>query len=483
MTRKRGEVSHSIATQLFRVLFGLYLIVMVIVTAIQLSLEYSRAKDMVTKEIQRVPVIFGPEISTALWTFNDKLLQSILIGMRENPVVVGVIIKNHEGKFVRAIGHIVDAEGNATVFNKNGDQITVDEEDNLFSSFFGYEFSITYIDDEGKAQEIGKGVVCSDTSVILESVKDCLIDVLINSVIMILVLGAIFFFFIRKILGRPLGRLTDAVEKLSFDNLGHQKIDIQVSKRNELKVLEESFNAMTDKLKKQLDGLKDAQEKLFRKEKLAILGQLAGGVAHELRNPLGVIKNACYFFNMKMNTIKDEAVRDNIDIVNREIGTANKIITDLLDFSRIKSPVRQESDINQLVAETLSKSLIPATITVSTDFAGDMTPVSIDPIQVGQIFLNLIENAIQAMGEGGPLKISTTAENGATEVIFVDEGCGIPEKDLEKIFEPLFTTRVKGIGLGLAISRLLAEANGAIILVDSKEGSGTKFTVRFAGKD
>ncbi len=180
MIRKQGEVGHSIATQLFRALFGLYLTVAVIVTVIQLSLEYSHAKDMVTKEIQRVPVTFGPGISASLWTFNDKLLQSILIGMQENHVVVGVIILGPEGEFFRAIGHIVDAEGNAAVFNENGDQLTVDEEDNLFSSLFGHEFSITYIDDEGKVQEIGKGVVFSNTSVILESVKDCFIRILIK---------------------------------------------------------------------------------------------------------------------------------------------------------------------------------------------------------------------------------------------------------------------------------------------------------------
>lgn len=100
---------------------------------------------------------------------------------------------------------------------------------------------------------------------------------------------------------------------------------------------------------------------------------------------------------MKIGTIKDEAVKDNINIIRREINIANRIITDLLDFSRVKPPMRQEMDLNQLVKKTLSKSLIPENITVSTNLTQGLAPVFIDPVQAGQIFLNLIENAAQAM--------------------------------------------------------------------------------------
>jgi len=243
--------------------------------------------------------------------------------------------------------------------------------------------------------------------------------------------------------------------------------------------LEEARNNLEQKVEERTRELREAHEALVRKERLAVLGQLASGVGHELRNPLGVIKNACYFLNMKIKTIEDEAVKENIKTMNREIHTANQIITDLLDFVRIKAPVRQEVDINQLVKETLSRSLAPEDITVITDLAEHIAPVSIDPVQVGQVFLNLTQNAVQAMGEGGALKISTRVRKGAKEVVFVDEGCGIPESNLGKIFEPLFTTRAKGIGLGLAVSKSLAEENGGTILVESEEGKGSRFTVRF----
>ncbi len=247
--------------------------------------------------------------------------------------------------------------------------------------------------------------------------------------------------------------------------------------------LEDARNDLEQKVEGRTQELKEAHEALIRKEKLAVLGQLSSGVAHELRNPLGVIKNACYFLNMKIKAIEDEAIKDNIKIMNREIDTANRIIVDLLDFARIKEPLLQDTDINGLVAETVSKSSIPENIMLNTDLAKSMSTVSIDPIQVGQIFLNLIENAVHAMGEDGTLKISTRATKEATEVIFADNGCGIPKENLEKIFEPLFTTKAKGIGLGLSVSKSLAKANGADILVESEEGEGSRFVVRFREKE
>ncbi len=243
--------------------------------------------------------------------------------------------------------------------------------------------------------------------------------------------------------------------------------------------LEKARNTLEQKVQERTQELKEAHNALIRKEKLAVLGQLSSGVAHELRNPLGVIKNACYFLNMKIKTIEDEAVKDNIKIMSREISTADRIITDLLDFARIREPIRQATDINQLITQTLSKSLIPENITVSTDLPEGMASIAIDPIQTSQIFLNLIENAVHAMGKGGNLKIATKVKNGITEIIFTDEGHGIPKENLSKIFEPLFTTKAKGIGLGLSVSNSLAKANGADILVESEEGKGSRFVVRF----
>ncbi len=247
--------------------------------------------------------------------------------------------------------------------------------------------------------------------------------------------------------------------------------------------LEEARSNLEQKVEERTRELKETQKALVRNERLAALGQLAGSVGHELRNPLGIIKNAGYFLNMKIDTFKNDAVKENIDIINKETNIAAKIISDLLDFARIKEPERREVDINQLITDTLSRSLKMERITVTKNFADNIPPVSIDPLQVSQVFLNLIENAGQAMEKGGTLKISTRVIDGATEAVFADEGRGIPKNDLDKIFEPLFTTKTRGIGLGLSVSKSLAKANGANILVESEEGKGSRFVVRFGGEE
>ncbi len=243
--------------------------------------------------------------------------------------------------------------------------------------------------------------------------------------------------------------------------------------------LESARSNLEQKVEERTAELKKVHEVLLLKEKLATLGELASSVSHELRNPLGVIKNAIYFFNMKMNSFEDEAIKENIQIITREINIANKIISDLLDFTRGKPPVRLDIDINQLVKEMLSKSLIPANIKVVTDLSEKIPTVSVDPTQIAQIFLNFIENAVQSMEKGGTLKVISRQKDSAVEVAFADEGCGISADNLERIFEPLFTTKAKGIGLGLAVSKNLIEANGGRIDVESEEGRGSTFTITF----
>jgi PAS domain S-box-containing protein len=264
--------------------------------------------------------------------------------------------------------------------------------------------------------------------------------------------------------------------------------DITLRKHNEKELLKNALqleqvrNTLEHTVEERTRELRKAHESLVRKEKLAVLGELAGSVSHELRNPLGVIKNAIYFFKMRMHTFDDEEVKENIELINKEITTANKIIYDLLDFTRDKAPVRLDVNLNQLVQEMLSKSPIPDTVSQKKDLAEFMVPIAIDPTQIAQVFTNLIENALQAMGEGGTLSVATRVDNDTVAVIFTDDGCGIPQDNLEKIFDPLFTTKTKGIGLGLVIAKNLVEANGGTITVKSDGRSGTTFTVLFSRK-
>jgi len=231
--------------------------------------------------------------------------------------------------------------------------------------------------------------------------------------------------------------------------------------------------------------LKEAQGRLVRAERLAAIGQLGAGVGHELRNPLGVIKNSIYYLNMKLKDA-DEKVRKHLDIIDKEIARSNKIINDLLSFARVKAPDLREVQINALVEGALSRTPVPEKVAVVTELGEGLPPLMADPDQVEQVFINMISNAVQAMPDGGRLEIATRTEDGFIVTEFKDNGCGIPEENLGKLFEPLFTTKAKGIGMGLAVSKKLIEAHGGSIEVESPSaplrtgevGVGTTFRVR-----
>jgi signal transduction histidine kinase len=186
---------------------------------------------------------------------------------------------------------------------------------------------------------------------------------------------------------------------------------------------------------------------------------------------------------MSLSEKNDEEAVNTLNVLDKQIDIANKIVTDLLDFTRITPPTQVRVDIKNIINESLSWITVPSQVTVKTSFNGYSQPVRTDPEQIGRVFANLISNAIQAMSgppveKGGELKIDTSEEDGFLSVIFRDNGCGIKEENLNRIFEPLFTTKPRGIGLGLAISRRLVEQNGGKIEVASQVGRGTTFTVK-----
>jgi PAS domain S-box-containing protein len=221
-----------------------------------------------------------------------------------------------------------------------------------------------------------------------------------------------------------------------------------------------------------------AEEEQLRNQKLAILGRLSGSVGHELRNPLGVMSNAVYFLKMVLADA-DEKILEYLDIINKEIDTSLSIITDLLDFARTRAPQIQVVTARKLIDESLGRCEIPEGVAVQVDLADNISPLKVDPLQMGQVIQNLIINGIQAMPTGGALTIRGGRDNeGMIELEVADTGEGISAENMEKLFQPLFTTKAKGIGLGLVVCKNLVEANGGRIEVKSAQGQETIFTVR-----
>ncbi len=224
--------------------------------------------------------------------------------------------------------------------------------------------------------------------------------------------------------------------------------------------------------------LQEVQEQLVRQEKLATLGQLASGVSHELRNPLGVLNNASYFLKIVLAGA-DETVQEYLNIISAEVRKAEKIVSDLLSFSRQRTAIREPV----LLADLLENELAaiappPAGIVIINRVSADLPLVLVDPQQIGQVLTNLITNACQAMSAGGTLTFTAAQEGPRLALSVSDSGPGIPPENLTKIFEPLFTTKARGIGLGLAVSKQLVEANEGELAVISPPGQGCQFIVR-----
>jgi signal transduction histidine kinase len=275
-------------------------------------------------------------------------------------------------------------------------------------------------------------------------------------------------------LSRSFDRMT---ENLKETTVSRNELAKEVAERkraeNRLKNYSGRLEEMVDERTKELKG---AQEELVRKEKLAFLGQLSGSVGHELRNPLGVISNAVYLLKMVHND-GDETTKEYLDIISSEVQNSEKIISDLLDFSRTRSPEMDKVHVSEIVDGVLTRRPSPNGVTITTEIAEKIPPVYVDPRQVSQVLDNLISNAYQAMPEGGELKIKAEEIKKKVSLSIMDTGLGISKENMKKLFEPLFTTRARGIGLGLSVSKGLIEANGGQIKVKSKEGSGSTFTL------
>lgn len=250
-----------------------------------------------------------------------------------------------------------------------------------------------------------------------------------------------------------------------------------ISKRKEAEIeLAKYSDHLEELVTERTKELEKAQKDLIEKEKLATLGQLAGSVGHELRNPLGVINNAIYI--LKANLSQENAkAREYADLIVSQVQRSNKIITDLLSFAREPIADRGNINVKDLITDVINRYPPPENIVVSIDLGQNKTEIYADQFQMEQVVLNIINNAYQAMPQGGKICIES-CEKGKNALISIsDNGPGIRKADMRKLFTPLFTTKAIGIGLGLAVSKKFIVANKGRIKVESKTGQGTTFTL------
>ncbi len=257
-----------------------------------------------------------------------------------------------------------------------------------------------------------------------------------------------------------------------------------------LRESEEKLKAYSERLEEMVEErtkqLQEAWERMLRQEKLAMLGQLVGGVAHELRNPLATMKAVVYFLNMGDTKFQPDE-RNALEILDKEVNVSEQIINNLLDFAKPKSPVLTKVEVNEVILAALSRVvIISENVEVVQHLDETLPAIMADPDQLTMVLTNIMGNAVQAMSQGGGQLIITSAraERGDIPpdapyvgISIADTGVGIATENLEKIFEPLFTTKTKGIGLGLALCKTLIEKHGGSIEVTSELGHGSTFTL------
>jgi two-component system NtrC family sensor kinase len=285
-------------------------------------------------------------------------------------------------------------------------------------------------------------------------------------------------FFVTKLVLSPISRITSMSRKVIDGDLS-ARVDIRPP--GEIGVLCRAIDAMAEAVDQREEQLKLATRKqIGRSEKMASIGRLAAGIAHEINNPLTGVLTFAHLLRSKANMEPED--QQDLDVVIRETTRVSEIVRGLLDFARERPSIKGPLDANDVIQRTMrlirSQKRVER-ISIREDLDQDLPQITGDENQLQQVLLNLSLNACEAMPEGGTLTISTSAQNGKVFVRVADTGCGISEEHLDDIFEPFFTTKPvgKGTGLGLSVSYGIVQQHGGTLEVESQEGKGTTLTI------
>lgn len=301
---------------------------------------------------------------------------------------------------------------------------------------------------------------------------------LVFSVISALVPNLLLVLLIVRTISRPLGRLTVAAVQVTNGEYGTE-VDLRKS-NDEIGLLAASFNEMSRKMADDIEQLRQLNEQLIRTEKLAAMGTLSAGLAHEVNNPLASISSL-----IQMMQAKDDLNAETFEklkLISTQIERITQVTRDMMDFARIRPAAETAVDINQVIETSLRLASFDKSfqrLRLKKNLAEDLPTVRADHDQLQQVFLNLFLNARDAMPTGGELFIKTSAAKKEITIEIADSGTGIDEKNLKQIFDPFFTTKPagKGTGLGLAVCYGIVTAHGGRIEAAPHGKSGTTFFV------
>ncbi len=261
-----------------------------------------------------------------------------------------------------------------------------------------------------------------------------------------------------------------AKRKDGTDFIAEVRTSLVVNAEGQLVALTSSFNDITERTQ--------IEERLLESERLATLGQFSGNISHELRNPLGVIDSSAYYLKTKLKDA-DEKVHEHLDRIKASVTSSTTIIENLLNLTRMEEPKLTKLDLAAVTADAITTSKIPAKVNIIQNFPEEEVPVNADQEQLRMTFKNIIKNAHEAMGGKGTLTVTVSRiADDQAEVSFTDTGTGIAVEDLEKVFQPLFSRKAKGIGFGLSIAKMVIDKHGGAIEAKSEPGKGATIVIQ-----
>lgn len=553
-----SSVENSISRRLLRSVLSIYFILTLVVTAAHVISEYYSAKDSVQNMLTASEETFHDILATDLWSYNNDQLGITAESMIRLPFVTGV--------------DIISQESEIPIFSS---QQSLDGEANSQQSFW-HEFDLIYVDDT-KPHNIGKVRVYSDSSIVINQIESGIYTLVINAIIKTIALVVLVTVVFNRLLTRPLEKLAQHAESIDVENPQFNSIDVAENPKDELGLLQVALNGMMGKttetiqkldgvnkdlekrvtertkklremvalldkdqtalkaeiesrtqselaLSKSLEKLKQAQVKLVSSEKMASLGMLAAGVAHEINSPIYFVSqnlNVFSEYNEVFHTlVKDyklysEAVlKDNLEakkilarieeyeqeedleyiiedsfklLKSTEDGITRviDIVKNMKTFSHPDAESVQTVDVHEVIDSTLLllKSETQKNIRIDKNLIATAFKIQCNRNQLGQIFMNIIMNAVQATPEekSGIIQINTESNDESVSIHIIDNGSGIPKDKIQMIFDPFYTTKDvgEGTGMGLSISYGIVKKYNGKISVSSIVGRGTKFTLQF----
>jgi len=491
--------SDSVATQLIRLVFGFYCIIAIIVTAIQIVLEYRHTENSIREELKTNEQTFGQVLSVSVWDLDNQQMQNTINGMLVNPIVTGVKIEQ-DGTLLAATG-IIESDAQIKQFRPDG---TADiSAINLPQQNFSYHFNIVY-EFRGQSRTIANATIYSNSQAVMNRVEMGIILLIINSIFKTIALWLLFYWVGKRILIKPLNNLLHTINKVDLKHLDTLEIDLKSKGNTEFNVIESAFGDMVENLKSTKSQLLDIQQHLENKVERRTIeleqqkevstkaneakSQFMSRISHELNTPLNAIIGSADLLKSKIEKNDEEShvfihniltaghhlhllVQDIMDIVQDENSAMSIEIEQVALHIVVRdciNIVRQHAFNNGVHIEYLPKDV---TISANTG-------------RIQQVILNILDNAIKYNRPNGSIRISIEPQpNDTVQLIIRDTGIGISATDYEEIFSPL--TRlpyaenkcIDGMGLGLTIVKVLLDKMDAKISVDSNGIDHTVFTI------